>query len=110
MEVTMNTKQLLENRQSVAGVSVPSMMGLDGRTVKNLVGTASVAAMIGLAVLTAGCAGPASKTPGATAEVAKIERFKRAENCYWLVRGKYTAWHCEQKTAGVTGKAVAKAP
>jgi hypothetical protein len=66
--------------------------------------------MIGLAVLTAGCAGPASKSPGASAEVAKSESFKRAQNCHWLVRGKYTAWHCEQKTARVTGKAVAKTP
>ncbi len=106
----MNTKQLLKNRQSVAGVSVPSTMGLAGHAMKNVVGAASVAAMIGLAALTAGCAGPASKTPRANAEVAKSESFKRAENCYWLVRGKYTAWHCEQKTAGVTGKAVAKTP
>lgn len=59
------------------------------------------AAFIGLtALVAAGCAGPTTRSAEATTaltEMASFEALPGERNCQWLVRGKYTAQHCERR-------------
>jgi hypothetical protein len=110
MEVIMNTKQLLENRQSVARVSVPSTPELICYKVKNVVRAVSVAAIFGFTALGTANAGPATSSQAATVELAGYEVRPNGYHCVPLFRGKYTGWRCESLSAAGTRNAIAKTP
>ena len=67
------------------------------RNLDKCIVAASAAAFISLAALVAGCASPTTRTAEATAELASFEELPRERICDWVVRGKYTAQHCEYK-------------
>jgi hypothetical protein len=110
MEVIMNTKLLLENRQSVARVSVPSTPERTCYKVKNVVRAVSVAAIFGLTALSTAYAGPATSSQAATVELAGYEVHPHGYHCVPLFRGKYTGWRCESLSAAGTRNAIAKTP
>ncbi len=70
------------------------------KTLNRSVVAAIGAAFIGLAAFVSGCAGPntrSAEAPTALAEIASFEELPGERNCQWLVRGKYTAQHCERR-------------
>ncbi|MEZ5447398.1 MAG: hypothetical protein R3F45_16750 [Gammaproteobacteria bacterium] len=72
--------------------------------------TAATAAIIGFSAVSTAYAAPGSSTPASTVELAGYEVPPRGYECVPLVRGKYTGWHCEKRSAATRDKAVAKTP
>ncbi len=106
----MNTIRSLEHRHPVSGSSNSTISGsTDGRLHK-AVGAVSGAVVIGIALVSTAYAAPATSTPTSTVELAGYELPPRGYECVPTVRGKYTGWHCEKRSAVTRDKAVAKTP
>lgn len=105
----MNTNRSLEHRYPVAGSSSSSSAPIGGELSK-AIRTAAAAAVIGFSAVSTAIAAPASSTPAATVELAGYEAPPRGYQCVPMIRGKYTGWHCEKRSAAARDKTVAKTP
>ncbi len=105
----MNTNRSYMHRYPVAGSSASSSAPI-GRELTKAIRTAATAAIIGFSAVSTTYAAPATTTPAPTVELAGYEVPPRGYQCVPMIRGKYTGWHCEKRSAATRDKAVAKTP
>lgn len=106
----MNTIQSLQHRHPVSGSSNATISARTGGSVHKALGAVCAAVVIGIALVNTAHAAPVTRTPASTLELAGYELPPRGYACVPMVRGKYTGWHCEKRSAATRDKAVAKTP
>lgn len=105
----MNTNRTLEHPYPVVSSSASSSAPT-GHELSKTIRTAATAAIIGFSAVSTAHAAPATSTPASTVELSAYELPPRGYQCVPMIRGKYTGWHCEKRSAATRDKTVAKTP